>query len=115
MAAGDWTVFDKQKFTQLKGFVETETYGGWDSVMLMIASLELGMCQCNLQAPYATCHQDHTRDQNSKLQPTLYGPIWNDVMNGKSPQVNDDSWGLVNQNLPEASLVEGNWVIINKT
>jgi hypothetical protein len=66
-------------------------------------------------APYATCHQDHERQQNANLPATLYGPIWNDVMNGKSPQVNDDSWGLAQYNdLPESTLVGSKWLSLNK-
>jgi len=110
VAAGDWTAFNKEKFVELKGYVEKETYGGWDSIMLMIGGVSLRMCQCNLNAPFATYHQEHNRAQNKNLPQTLYGPIWNDVLAGKNPQTNGNTWGLRDLVLPEVSLINDSWV-----
>jgi len=109
-AAGDFTIIDKKTFVKLRGYPEQETYGGWDSVLLMIGGVELNMCQVTLLSPYTICHQHHERMEVKKLPPTLYGKIWNNVMAGKSPQTNDEKWGLIDDITLQEQYFDGrNW------
>lgn len=126
-ACGDFTLMSKKAWEHIGGYPEFESYSFNIDSMGLIAAHYAGIQEITLLPPCVCFHIEHslgsgwTPEGESLLferlrKNDILSPEWPMLIplvekmrsEGKAIQFNDSNWGLVNFELPEAELGQGN-------
>jgi len=106
-APGDFTLMGRQAWHDLRGYPEMPGQRHVDSYLCSMAKSS-GLSQVVLQHPLRIYHQDHDSAEMTLRPATSYEVFWNDtkkMLKERKPIIlNDETWGLGNEVLPEASV-----------
>jgi len=103
-ASGDFLLMHRDAWFRLRGYPELETQGKShhiDSLMVYQARLA-GYRQIVIRQPACLYHQEHERGESSKPMSEAVAALSKQLRKTRKPIiVNDEKWGLGEEDLPE--------------
>lgn len=108
-APGDFTLMSQSSWHELRGYPELPSQRHVDSYLCSMAK-SAGLSQVVLKDPLRIYHQDHNSSEMARRPATDYQRYWKDTRRmlkaGKPVILNDETWGLGNEELPENHILE---------
>jgi len=103
-ASGDFFLLARQHWLSLKGYPELTTHMHIDSYICYMAA-SMGLKQVILEKPLRLYHQPHDRSSQAEFPRTDLNRLWEEgaeMLRTRKPLIiNDESWGLGNDELDE--------------
>ncbi len=106
-APGDFTLMSRRAWHNLRGYPELPSQRHVDSYLCSMAKSS-GLSQVVLRSPLRIYHQDHDTTEMARRPATDYDTYWGDtermMKSGKPVILNNEAWGLGNEELAERTV-----------